>query len=565
MAYDTGAISIGSCTPLTEIQRAFDVMCKSTDCDSSISRIASPIHDMLRWFASTQIRNVACLGGNLVTASPISDMNPMLASLNAKLIIASLDGDSILRRMVPVSDFFLRYRTVDLKPNEMVESITIPSLRASLEYVSPFKQARRREDDISIVTSGMRAKIGVDPGKGYVIEEIVIAFGGMAPTTILAPKTAASMAGKPLDAESFRAAGRELLEELYLHEDVPGGQAEYRRALASSFVYQFYLFIVKELESDIKESSGAVILPPAPFVPLKEKSGVSSFISIPKPSTKGVQKYPTPKVSKGLEGEAPTKPISTTKAEVGKAKAHASAPLHCTGEALYCDDIPTPPGTLEAHLILAAKCGTTLVSIDVTPALGVPGVVAVYTHKDLIANGGINILGPIKKDEFCFLPIGEKVAFVGQVVGICVADSLESAELGASSVMMGYEETGSDPIVTIAQAIEADSFYDFAKEEINRGNVDAVFDMQPRVNGDKLVTVAGFFRSGGQEHFYLETNSTLVVPSESATNLTVYSSTQAPSKTQDYCAAATGTPAAKVVVRMKVRLTFATHCTSMGP
>ena len=89
--------------------------------------------------------------------------------------------------------------------------------------------------------------------------------------------------------------------------------------------------------------------------------------------------------------------------------------------------------------------------------------------------------------------------------------------------------------------------------------------MQPRVNGDKLVTVAGFFRSGGQEHFYLETNSTLVVPSESATNLTVYSSTQAPSKTQDYCAAATGTPAAKVVVRMKVRLTFATHCTSMGP
>ena len=355
------------------------------------------------------------------------------------------------------------------------------------------------------------------------------------------------------------------MEELYLHEDVPGGQAEYRRALASSFVYQFYLFIVKELESDIKESSGAVILPPAPFVPLKEKSGVSSFISIPKPSTKGVQKYPTPKVSKGLEGEAPTKPISTTKAEVGKAKAHASAPLHCTGEALYCDDIPTPPGTLEAHLILAAKCGTTLVSIDVTPALGVPGVVAVYTHKDLIANGGINILGPIKKDEFCFLPIGEKVAFVGQVVGICVADSLESAELGASSVMMGYEETGSDPIVTIAQAIEADSFYDFAKEEINRGNVDAVFDMQPRVNGDKLVTVAGFFRSGGQEHFYLETNSTLVVPSESATNLTVYSSTQAPSKTQDYCAAATGTPAAKVVVRMKVRLTFATHCTSMGP
>ena len=35
------------------------------------------------------------------------------------------------------------------------------------------------------------------------------------------------------------------------------------------------------------------------------------------------------------------------------------------------------------------------------------------------------------------------------------------------------------------------------------------------------------------------------------TNLTVYCSTQAPTKTQKYCAKSTGTPASKVVVRMK--------------
>ena len=87
---------------------------------------------------------------------------------------------------------------------------------------------------------------------------------------------------------------------------------------------------------------------------------------------------------------------------------------------------------------------------------------------------------------------------------------------------------------------------------IERGDVDDVFaSYETADNGEKLVTVSGMFRSGGQEHFYLETNATLVVPSESATNLTIYSSTQAPTKTQGYCASATNTPASKVVVRMK--------------
>ena len=45
---------------------------------------ARAIAAMLRWFASTQIRNVACLGGNLATASPISDMNPVLAACGAR-------------------------------------------------------------------------------------------------------------------------------------------------------------------------------------------------------------------------------------------------------------------------------------------------------------------------------------------------------------------------------------------------------------------------------------------------------------------------------------------------
>jgi xanthine dehydrogenase/oxidase len=105
-------LEIGSCCPLSTIQEHCKVL--GTE-QPRLARTVMPIHDMLRWFASTQIRNTACLGGNLVTASPISDMNPMLAAMGAKLILSSLDGNAtVARRSVKVSDFFLKYRTVDL-------------------------------------------------------------------------------------------------------------------------------------------------------------------------------------------------------------------------------------------------------------------------------------------------------------------------------------------------------------------------------------------------------------------------------------------------------------------
>lgn len=457
VSFTSESIQIGACAPLSTLQH----ICETVEADDAstvaLKRIAGPIKNMLRWFASSQIRNVACLGGNLVTASPISDMNPMLAALGAKLVLTSVDGQgSVGRRKVSVSEFFLRYRTVNLKPYELVECIDIPLLAPTMEFVAPFKQARRREDDISIVTSGMKMRIAPEGG-GYVVKEASMAFGGMAPTTVMARQTAAALVGKPFVADTFRSASKTLMDELYLPEDVPGGQVEYRRALASSYLYQFYLYCVGELEADIVRSDKS--LPNAPIVAEGEKSGAVSFVSGSKPSIGGTQKYPAPKVATGLEGrdkdaeppkETATK-LATDADEVGKAKPHASGPLHCTGEALYVDDIPLPPSTLHAQLVLATQCDVEMLSIDVTPATSIPGVEAVYTYKDLETLGGNNILGPITKDEFCFLPIGQKAVFVGQPIGICIAESLEIAELGAKSVAVQYGKSDGDVVVTIDQ------------------------------------------------------------------------------------------------------------------
>lgn len=537
-----------------------------------MTRTLMPIHDMLRWFASTQIRNVACLGGNLVTASPISDMNPMLASMGATLILSRLgeDATTIVRRSKLVSEFFVKYRTVDITPSEIVEKIEVPVLAPVLEYVKPFKQARRREDDISIVTSGMHIRL-VPDGDGYKIDHIAMAFGGMAPKTVMASKTAEFLIGSKFERDSFLKAQEVLMDELKLPEAVPGGQAAYRVTLVASFLYKFFIASTEELRKDIDKvkaepsdfPSITEPLPNAPTLDADEASGLSNFLSEPKPSFSGTQAYPAPKVAKGLEEELlpNTDAAKPAKAEdsVGKGTVHQSGALHCTGEATYTDDIPPPPGTLHGALILATQSGVAFESINTEPAMNVPGVVQICTVDDITSLRGKNKLGPIVQDETVFLPFGATIGMVGQVLGIVVAETLESAEMAARLAEVKYGKASEEPVpISIENAIAVKSFYENTRHKVSRG--DASWMDQLRSSPDTaqegakvgdIVKISGTFHTGAQEHFYLETNSTLVVPSEGDTNLTVYCSTQAATKTQKFCASATGTPAAKVVCKVK--------------
>lgn len=546
-------IQIGSCTPLSTIQHECQELAKET----AYKRTALPIHDMLRWFASTQIRNVACLGGNLVTASPISDMNPMLAAMGATLVLACVgdDNETLERRKVPVSDFFLRYRVVDLKPTEFVEMVVVPVTRR-YEYVKPFKQARRREDDISIVTAGMRIKVVPDE-TSWKINEVSIAFGGMSPTTVLVPNTMDCLKGREFSEATFTAAREVLMQELKLPVGVPGGQPQFRLTLAASFLYKFYLAVVEEMALDTADSTG---LPPIPTVEAVDKSGSFSFVGEPKPSVSGVQKFPAPMAGKGVEERVLPKAkqiVSTKEGEgaLGKASPHLSGPVHCTGEALYTDDIPIPPQTLQACLILSKQSGCTFEGMDVGPALSIPGVVDCFSYSAVEKLGGSNEMGPIFHDEILFLPPGEKVRTVGQVLGIAVAETLDLAEKAARAVEVTYGPCDEKIIVSIEDAIEAESFFEASRHTLQRGDLEAITSLPdlpesvPDPKPGNLVSVAGSFRCGGQEHFYLETNSTLAIPSES--DLTIYCSTQAPTKTQTFCASTTNTPASKVVVRVK--------------
>lgn len=92
---------MGASVSLTKVMH----MCKAHN--SGNLSIYSAIARQLRWFAGNQIRNVASLGGNMVTGSPISDLNPLMIAGSAVLRI---EGKGSGVREVGAADFFLGYR-----------------------------------------------------------------------------------------------------------------------------------------------------------------------------------------------------------------------------------------------------------------------------------------------------------------------------------------------------------------------------------------------------------------------------------------------------------------------
>ena len=69
-------------------------------------------------YGSTQIRNVATIGGNLGSASPIGDTLPILLVLNAKLV---LQGKK--QRIINTNNYFKSYRQTSLQSNEFIKEI----------------------------------------------------------------------------------------------------------------------------------------------------------------------------------------------------------------------------------------------------------------------------------------------------------------------------------------------------------------------------------------------------------------------------------------------------------
>jgi len=215
--------------------------------------------------------------------------------------------------------------------------------------------------------------------------------------------------------------------------------------------------------------------------------------------------------------------------------AHESAIKHVQGASVYVDDMPKTEGELQAWIVISPVAHGKIKKIDVSEALKSEGVKCILTAKDI---PGENQMGPVFHDEPCLA--SEKVSCIGQTIALIAADTFEQAFHAAKKVFV--EISPLEPIFSIEKAIEKSAVLQ-PPRKIERGNPEKVFKKCNHV-------LSGTFRSGAQEHWYLETQVCLAVPGEDS-EMNVFSSTQHPSETQAIVAEVLGVSKNDVVVETR--------------
>ena len=217
------------------------------------------------------------------------------------------------------------------------------------------------------------------------------------------------------------------------------------------------------------------------------------------------------------------------------ALAHDSAANHVRGRSLFIDDMPEPAGTLHAAIVLSPHARALINSVDTGAALSLAGVRAVLTAADI---PGANDVAPIFAGE-PLLADGE-ASYCGQAVALVAAESRDGARTAAGLVAVDYAPL--EPLLDIEAALEAGQFTS-QPQTIERGDSRQAIDAARN-------RVAGTFRCGGQDHFYLEGQIALAVPQEDD-HMLVYSSTQHPTEAQHAIANVLGLPANSVTTETR--------------
>ncbi|PIB24706.1 xanthine dehydrogenase small subunit [Amylibacter kogurei] len=194
----------------------------------AVADIYPDFAEMLRRYASVQIRNAATIGGNIANGSPIGDGPPALIALGATLTLRR--GDE--RREILLQDFFVEYGKQDRKTGEFVESIFIPKQDDRLKC---YKLSKRFDQDISAVCGCFNIFV-----KNGTVECCAIAFGGMAGTPKRADGVEAALIGKPWTRENVEMA-MQLFPNDYTPMDDMRASAEYRMKAAQNMLLRYFI------------------------------------------------------------------------------------------------------------------------------------------------------------------------------------------------------------------------------------------------------------------------------------------------------------------------------------
>jgi xanthine dehydrogenase small subunit len=173
--------------------------------------------DAARQIGGPQIQNRGTLGGNIANASPAGDSLPVLAAVDATVVLRNATDV----RRVKLNEFYSGYRKSVRRPDELILAIEIPKVSGKQWFR---KVGTRQAQAISkIVMAATR------DGK-----QARVAFGSVAATVVRVPRTEAALA-----TGSIEDAAGVLASEIKPIDDVRS-TAEYRLSVAQNLLRRFW-------------------------------------------------------------------------------------------------------------------------------------------------------------------------------------------------------------------------------------------------------------------------------------------------------------------------------------
>ncbi|CAN5333390.1 xanthine dehydrogenase molybdopterin binding subunit [soil metagenome] len=189
---------------------------------------------------------------------------------------------------------------------------------------------------------------------------------------------------------------------------------------------------------------------------------------------------------------------------------------HVTGRSIYLDDIPTQQGTHFSVVVDSPEAHGKIKHVDYSLAEKVPGVVQIFTYKDI---PGENQIGGIIQDEPLFAE--DEVHYQGQPVALIVGESEYICRKARKLVRFDIDKL---PAITDPREARKKGKLICPPRTFAIGNTTKAWDKCEHI-------FEGRVDSGGQEHLYIESQGAYAWPMENG-NIKIASSTQGPTAVQ---------------------------------
>jgi carbon-monoxide dehydrogenase medium subunit len=208
---EQGSLTLGACVTAGELKEQEEIKAEFNGLCQSAGSLGSPL-----------IRNLATVGGNIVTARPAADLPPSLMAYGASLVLRKDKGERIL----PLEGFFKGPGQTTIEPEEILCGVVLkePPPYSGGGYV---KLGVRKALEISLVN--VAAFMALDGPNGP-IKEARIVLGAVAPVPMRSPAAEAVLMGERPDDALFEKAGTAASKDARPIDDFRGS-AEYRREM----------------------------------------------------------------------------------------------------------------------------------------------------------------------------------------------------------------------------------------------------------------------------------------------------------------------------------------------